>query len=204
MRVVSPWVARRVFLPAERALRVASEMRAAGERGCGDRHRCHCVVLRGRTRISLDHPGVSLVCLPRTALPLAPGDLPPDLELWAVANPLKDDPAWAEVKAEAGAVVLLTQPPLAWGPFEAWAAGIMKRGLHRDVRILGGEKFLSGTNATGMPRWCCCDMFVCDYVHSPSYVRRAAHRQLGGQHALLDNAVRRGGATGGRGAREGI
>lgn len=50
------------------------------------------------------------------------GLLPKELELWAVANPLTEaSEAGVERvrrKVELGADAILTQPPLAWEPFE--------------------------------------------------------------------------------------
>ncbi|CAM9546248.1 unnamed protein product, partial [Laminaria digitata] len=60
------------------------------------------------------------------------GHLPKDLAFWAVANPLTEA-GEAGVdgirrKVDLGAEVILTQPPLAWKPFERWLQGVTASG----------------------------------------------------------------------------
>lgn len=56
----------------------------------------------------------------------AEGTLPASLALWCVDNPLLQNGARLEAKAEAGAQVVLTQPPLLWAAFERWAADVQR------------------------------------------------------------------------------
>jgi 5,10-methylenetetrahydrofolate reductase len=59
------------------------------------------------------------------------GLLPSELMLWAVANPLREADArgveYLQAKIDAGADVVLTQPPLLTGPFDKWAVEVEKR-----------------------------------------------------------------------------
>jgi len=67
----------------------------------------------------------------RTAANLrSAGELPASLSLWAVANPLiETDASRLEQKMEAGAEVVVTQPPLDWPSFERWVTDADRRGL---------------------------------------------------------------------------
>jgi 5,10-methylenetetrahydrofolate reductase len=48
------------------------------------------------------------------------GYLPASLSLWAVDNPMAAPVARLQQKVDAGAEVVLTQPPLAWARAERW------------------------------------------------------------------------------------
>ncbi len=57
----------------------------------------------------------------------AQGTLPSSLALWCVDNPLvQSDASRLEVKADAGAQVVLTQPPLLWDSFMRWADDVQR------------------------------------------------------------------------------
>lgn len=66
----------------------------------------------------------------------AQGPLPRSLALWCVDNPLLQDGARLEAKVEAGAQVVLTQPPLLWGAFERWIADIQRYALAELIDAL--------------------------------------------------------------------
>ncbi|KAG2501573.1 hypothetical protein HYH03_000078 [Edaphochlamys debaryana] len=60
----------------------------------------------------------------------AAGAIPPDTQLWAVANPNTERGAGLlERKVELGAQVVLTQPPLDWEAYLAWLGDAERRGL---------------------------------------------------------------------------
>jgi 5,10-methylenetetrahydrofolate reductase len=74
----------------------------------------------------------------------AAGAIPGSTSLWAVANPVTEpDASRTEAKVEAGAEVVLTQPPLDWGAFERWWADAERRGLPGAAKILIGYPALS-------------------------------------------------------------
>lgn len=95
--------------------------------------------------LSGGHPGRALWA-PTTSLDMladavamrSAGLLPRDIDLWAVANPLIEPPARAAAKVDAGASVLLTQPPLAWGAWEAWWRGIVDAGVTSRAAVVAG------------------------------------------------------------------
>ena len=67
----------------------------------------------------------------------AQGDLPPSLALWAVENPINPPERLAK-KIEAGAEVVLTQPPFIQSSAERWFDFTQKRGLADEIKILAG------------------------------------------------------------------
>ena len=71
----------------------------------------------------------------------------PALPLWAAANPVSESSAVRlEQKAEAGASVFLTQPPLAWKNFESWMIDAERRGVSQACRIVVGIPMLTSRN----------------------------------------------------------
>lgn len=87
----------------------------------------------------------SSISLLRTASALrSNGAIPGSTSLWAVANPVIEvDASRTEEKVEAGAEVILTQPPLDWGAFERWWADAERRGLPSAAKLLIGFPALS-------------------------------------------------------------
>jgi len=79
----------------------------------------------------------------------ARGVIPAATQLWAVANPNNEQGAGlAAEKVARGASVLLTQPPLDAGAFEAWLRDADRRGLGRQARLVVGHPwFTSASNA---------------------------------------------------------
>lgn len=87
----------------------------------------------------------------------AGGQLPPSIALWCVDNPMLVNPAVTGSgrarngrpaegllrKADAGAQVVLTQPPLLWSEFERWADDVARLGLPPRVRVVVGAAMLS-------------------------------------------------------------
>ncbi|KAI8462952.1 MAG: hypothetical protein J3K34DRAFT_527376 [Monoraphidium minutum] len=105
--------------------------------------------------VSGSHPGRQVpfvdrllpgsVSLLRTAAALrTAGAIPAATSLWAVANPVTErDAGRAAEKIEAGAVALLTQPPLDWAAFERWWADAERRGLPGAAKIIVGFPAIS-------------------------------------------------------------
>eukprot|EP00192_Tetraselmis_astigmatica_P011442 CAMPEP_0117670670 /NCGR_PEP_ID=MMETSP0804-20121206/12899_1 /TAXON_ID=1074897 /ORGANISM="Tetraselmis astigmatica, Strain CCMP880" /LENGTH=367 /DNA_ID=CAMNT_0005479029 /DNA_START=330 /DNA_END=1429 /DNA_ORIENTATION=- len=72
------------------------------------------------------------------------GALPRDLSLWAVENPLLEkDASRLQRKVDAGAEVVVTQPPLDWPAFEQWFESAQRSGVLRDCRLVVGLPMLS-------------------------------------------------------------
>eukprot|EP00899_Mesostigma_viride_P028186 jgi/Mesvir1/8552/Mv18355-RA.1 len=77
------------------------------------------------------------------------GKLPHDLMLWAVDNPNRPHDAVSAAsavaslrrKVDAGAQVLVTQPPFLWGPFQRWVDAVNKEGLPGRARFIVGVPF---------------------------------------------------------------
>ena len=57
------------------------------------------------------------------------GELPASLSLWAVENPMLNPVSRLQRKAEAGAQVVLTQPPLLWARSARWVEESVAQGL---------------------------------------------------------------------------
>ncbi len=82
----------------------------------------------------------------------AAGDIGAATQLWAVANPVTEpSAARLERKVEAGAQVVLTQPPLDWPAFERWMGDAEARGLASAARLLVGVPML--TSAANAAFW---------------------------------------------------
>ena len=82
----------------------------------------------------------------------AQGRISPEVQLWAVGNPvIEPDAHRMELKAAAGATVFLTQPPLAWGRFETWMEDARRRELLGNCKIIIGLPML--TSATHLQFW---------------------------------------------------
>eukprot|EP00884_Botryococcus_braunii_P021135 jgi/Botrbrau1/7705/Bobra.0159s0140.2 len=79
------------------------------------------------------------------------GDLPPSISLWATENPLVNDPSSLGAKVEAGAEVIITQPPFLWSKFEDWMTRINKMELNKAVRLLIGTTAI--TSASNLRFW---------------------------------------------------
>lgn len=80
----------------------------------------------------------------------ATGEVAPSTQLWATANPnLETSAAYLEAKVEAGAQVILTQPPLVWSAFERWAEDADKRGLLGRTQVLVGAPMLTSPGSVG-------------------------------------------------------
>lgn len=76
------------------------------------------------------------------------GALPAGTALWATANPnAPGDAARLGAKADAGAEVVLTQPPLDWAAFQAWAPPAARAG----PRLVVGLPVL--TSSAGAAFW---------------------------------------------------
>ena len=83
-------------------------------------------------------PTTSLDMLTEATAMRGAGLLPSRLALWAVANPLLEPPSRAAAKVEAGASVLLTQPPLAWDAWADWWRGVEEAGVAERAAIVAG------------------------------------------------------------------
>lgn len=66
------------------------------------------------------------------------GYLPASLSLWAVENPMLAPVDRLQQKADAGAEVILTQPPLLWEPTAAWAEEAAARRVSEHVKVVLG------------------------------------------------------------------
>ncbi|CAL5225519.1 g8349 [Coccomyxa viridis] len=83
------------------------------------------------------------------------GCLPKALSLWAVSNPLRDSPDSVLRKVDAGAEVLLTQPPLLNRQFEAWYEGLSRSGVMEAAHVvIGGCMLTSARSADFWLRLC--------------------------------------------------
>jgi hypothetical protein len=80
----------------------------------------------------------------------AAGALPAALSLWAVADPALPADALLR-KADAGAEVVLTQPPLLEGPSASWFAAAERSGAAGRVRLLAGVPVAS--SAANLDFW---------------------------------------------------
>lgn len=81
------------------------------------------------------------------------GYLPASLSLWAVENPMLAPVDRLQQKADAGAEVILTQPPLLWEPTAAWAEEAAARRVSEHVKVgagWGGH----GCRAWCAKQWC--------------------------------------------------
>lgn len=67
------------------------------------------------------------------------GEIDGGIGIWGVSNPLTDTPEMLVPKIEAGAEVILTQPPLNWTKFDEWIRGVTDAGLHERASIYGGK-----------------------------------------------------------------
>lgn len=77
----------------------------------------------------------------------ATGDADPTLPLWGAGNPVTEPNASRlHQKADAGASVFLTQPPLAWHNFESWIADAEARGITDCCDVIVGVPMLTSTN----------------------------------------------------------
>ena len=63
------------------------------------------------------------------------GYLPPSLSLWAVENPMMAPLGRLQQKLDAGAEVILTQPPLAWARAERWMQEADVRRLTDQAKV---------------------------------------------------------------------
>lgn len=66
------------------------------------------------------------------------GYLPPGLSLWAVENPMLAPTARLQQKVDAGAEVVVTQPPLLWDRAQRWAEVADERLVTRNAKACGG------------------------------------------------------------------
>jgi len=108
------------------------------------------------------------------------GDLPSSLQLWAVTNPLIEaDATRLERKVEAGAEVVLTQPPLDWPSFERWLEDADRRGLLGATRLVVGVPMLS--SGGNLAFWAqLCDAAGCDWTAGAVARWRQAEADMGG------------------------
>jgi hypothetical protein len=67
----------------------------------------------------------------------AQGDLPAFLALWAVENPI-NPPERLLQKVQAGAEVILTQPPFVQTSAERWFESAEKNGVSNEIKLLAG------------------------------------------------------------------
>lgn len=67
------------------------------------------------------------------------GYLPPSVSLWAVENPMQAPISRLQRKVEAGAEVILTQPPLVWGRAERWVQEADVARLTEQVKVRRGS-----------------------------------------------------------------
>ncbi|CAG9460070.1 unnamed protein product [Pedinophyceae sp. YPF-701] len=93
------------------------------------------------------------------------GELPATLQLWAVANPMRDDPKSLLPKLDAGAEVILTQPALDRDRFARWLSGARDLGATERARVLAGVPVVSST--ANMRFW----GFLCGAQSLPGYAR---------------------------------
>lgn len=101
----------------------------------------------GHPARSLWAPMGAVGMLQEAASMRAAGELPPSLALWAVVNPLTEPPARAAAKVDAGATVIVTQPPLLWPRWEAWWKGVADAGLPGAARVVAGVALPPTPNA---------------------------------------------------------
>lgn len=82
------------------------------------------------------------------------GYLPPSLSLWAVENPMLAPVARLRQKADAGAEVVLTQPPLLWERTARWAEEADRSLLSSNVKVgRGGGGGAAGGGLTCSQCW---------------------------------------------------
>lgn len=95
------------------------------------------------------------------------GAVPAATSLWAVANP-NTEPNLDTLrrKIDAGAEVVLTQPPLDAGAFDAWVQMVDNHSLSQQVRLVIGMPMLTSASSTAF------------WVSLCSAWRRHACRQL--------------------------
>ncbi|DBB06699.1 TPA: hypothetical protein ACH3X1_012202 [Trebouxia sp. C0004] len=89
------------------------------------------------------------------------GDVPPHVALWAVENPLTNSTDRLKRKIDAGAEVIVTQPPLLWDKFEAWISSVQKQMLLGNTRLIVGCPMVS--SAANMKFW----LYLCQLYHQP-------------------------------------
>ena len=63
------------------------------------------------------------------------GYLPASLSLWAVENPMLAPVQRLRQKADAGAEVVVTQPPLLWDRVQRWAEEADRQLVSRNVKV---------------------------------------------------------------------
>lgn len=89
------------------------------------------------------------------------GDVPPHVALWAVENPLTNSTDRLKQKIDAGAEVIVTQPPLLWNKFEAWINSVQQQRLLGKTRLIVGCPMVS--SAANMKFW----LYLCRASHLP-------------------------------------
>lgn len=81
----------------------------------------------------------------------AAGELPATLSLWAVENPLLNPVHRLRQKADAGAEVVLTQPPLLWEHAAAWVHAAAEAGISQQLKLVVGMPMVS--SASNLDFW---------------------------------------------------
>ena len=92
----------------------------------------------------------------------AEGKLPSNLMVWAVANPIAEhSPDPIVSKIDAGAQVIVTQPPLLWERWEEWTSNAERRGVFARAKVVAGLPIIS--SARNLDFW----HELCDIAHLP-------------------------------------
>jgi len=97
------------------------------------------------------------------------GEIPSNLALWAVENPMISPPGRLQSKIDAGAEVILTQPPFTRTTAERWFQAISDSGAGSAVKIIAGVPMVS--SLSNLEFW----IRLCGFSHRPeaAEVRRS-------------------------------
>ncbi len=96
----------------------------------------------------------------------AQGHLPASLALWAVENPMVNPVERLARKADVGAEVVLTQPPLLNRASERWFEDAHKRGLHKQLKVSDCSLWSVGSTGSSLRHLRRCSPLVKGPVHT--------------------------------------
>ncbi|KAI3435627.1 hypothetical protein D9Q98_001687 [Chlorella vulgaris] len=126
-----------------------SMMLAAAGLDAGNETKCSCHPADALLLVSGSHPARQLpgasrwlqdsfdLLLAASAM-REQGHLPASLSLWAVENPMLAKVERLRRKVDAGADVVLTQPPLLWNRVQHWAEEADKQRISSNVKVVLG------------------------------------------------------------------